>query len=98
MEFFTSILTILLKVNFFKCFLKSYSIHFILEFIQIGNYSLKIKASPLTFDVIYNVSKLVNFNETHTLFDTWLDNEPNALKTMPKYFNTFRHILVNKID
>jgi hypothetical protein len=51
---------------------------------QKGNYSLKIKASPLTFDVVYNVSKLVQFNETHTLFDTWLDNEPNALKTMPK--------------
>ena len=74
----------LLKVdqNFLNNFFENRKI--ILISTQKGNYSLKIKASPLTFDVVYNVSKLVQFNETHTLFDTWLDNEPNALKTMPK--------------
>jgi len=50
----------------------------------VGNHSLLIKASPLAFDVLYNVSRRVYVDESTTLFDRWLENEPNQNGNLPK--------------
>ncbi len=44
-----------------------------------------MKASPLTFDMLYDLTKLIKINEKITVFDRWIDNDPSEDKNIPKY-------------
>ena len=49
----------------------------------IGNYSYEAKASPLVHNILYSITKDIDFDNT-TIFNRWLDNKPNIDKTLPK--------------
>ena len=44
-----------------------------------------MKASPLTFDMLYELTKLIKINEKVTVYDRWIDNDPSEDKNIPKY-------------
>lgn len=44
-----------------------------------------MKASPLTFDMLYDLTKLIKINEKVTVYDRWIDNDPSEDKNIPKY-------------
>lgn len=48
-----------------------------------GNYSYEASASPLLFDMLYNVTKLININENTTVYDRWLQNNPDSTNEFP---------------
>ncbi len=49
-----------------------------------GNFSYDAKASPLLHNMLYDVARSIKIDETVTVFDRWLENNPNEAKTMPK--------------
>ena len=48
-----------------------------------GNYSYRAYASPVLYDLIYDVTKSVVQTGDETVFDRWLKNDPNKDKTEP---------------
>lgn len=48
-----------------------------------GNYSLRVLASPLLFDFIYDVTKSIQMNSNETIYDRWLKNDPDSYKNAP---------------
>lgn len=48
-----------------------------------GNYSYRAYASPVLYDLIYDVTKSVVQSGDETVFDRWLKNDPNKDKTEP---------------
>lgn len=54
-----------------------------------GNYSLEVKASALTFDLLYNITKKINIDDKTTVFDRWIDNSPNVDDTSIPRINPY---------
>ncbi len=50
-----------------------------------GNYSYEAQASPLLFDMLYDVTKLVNVSEEKSVYDRWLENDPRQGEKLPKF-------------
>lgn len=48
-----------------------------------GNYSYQGKSSPLLFDTLYHVTKSIQYDSERSVFDRWLEHEPNDKKTLP---------------
>jgi hypothetical protein len=48
-----------------------------------GNYSYRALASPLLFELVYNVTKLIDIEPGESVFSRWTKNAPNADKTAP---------------
>lgn len=48
-----------------------------------GNFSYIAKSSPLLFDLIFQVTKSIDFNEKQTVYDRWFENDPNEDNTAP---------------
>lgn len=81
--FFNKIINIFLIKEFRKKLSANGVLYINIDNIIKGDYALQIKASPLTFDVLYQISKTISL-EGKTLYDSWLDNEPNESKTLPR--------------
>jgi len=48
-----------------------------------GLASYEAQASPLLFDMLYDVTKLVNVSEEKSVYDRWLENDPG--EKLPKF-------------
>ncbi len=48
-----------------------------------GNYSYRALASPLLFNLVFNVTKSIQITHNETVFDRWLKNDPNSDFTAP---------------
>ena len=57
-------------------------VYFNLDTILQGNYSFEAAASPLLFDLVFNVTKMVKLTNSsnETVYDRWLKNNPNQMK------------------
>ena len=49
-----------------------------------GNFSYEAKGSPLLFDLIFNVTKSIKQTSNETVFERWLQNDPDTNKQFPK--------------
>jgi hypothetical protein len=36
------------------------------------------------FSLIYDITKKIQINQTHTVFDRWLESNPNEEKSLPR--------------
>jgi hypothetical protein len=52
-----------------------------------SDFSYDAKSSPLLFSLIYDITKKIQINQTHTVFDRWLESNPNQAKTLPRLIN-----------
>lgn len=52
-----------------------------------GSYSYESKASPLLHSVIKNVTKTIQYDDRISVYDRWLENNPNNNKTEPRVFS-----------
>lgn len=65
--------------------------------LQTGNYTLRIRATPMMQSVVYDATKKVlNPDNTDTQFktvyDKWLHAFPNSDKTQPRYIVCVYHL------
>lgn len=49
-----------------------------------GNYSYEAKASPQLHQLLYEVTKNIKLNDKLSIFDRWLENNPNENNTLPR--------------
>ena len=49
-----------------------------------GNYSYEAKASPLLYNMLYEVTKAIDVDINESVFDRWVKSDPEEDKTLPK--------------